>query len=613
MLSGLDITNYDNTLIGWESQAVQSGVSLGATGLEYCNSEVERGRLGTDHSWTITGDSKDCELTKFIAIWKTDNPGTTNDNQIKIPCPPSANYTIEWEEVGNPGNNGSTAASSNYTLTLPSSGTYEIKISGNFVRIQFGGFNDPLKLLSIEQWGSQVWVGMNGAFNGCANMRINAVDKPNLQSVTDMGLTFANCTALNDDIGDWDVSNVSNFNATFNNATSFNQDLGDWDVSSGFSFALMFDGAASFNQDIGSWDVSNGWIMNSMFADATDFNQDISSWEMGTNAFFSGMFSGATAFNQDLSNWDVTGGSDFTSMFSNATSFNQDISTWDMSGATQFAFMFRNASAFDQSLGAWDISGVTGMFSMLDNCGMSMTNYDITLMGWGETASAKNDTGGGSVMAVQPNLSVGVAGLNYCNGESARAALITNEGWTFFGDSKDCFLLPIELSEFTAYRTSNHVDILWSTSSEINNDFFEIQRSVDNESWESIQVVAGAGNSNYLIDYIAIDENPLAGLSYYRIKQVDFDGRMSYTQSVSVNFKMQNEDKLIIYPNPSSDIVQFNSTSNQNQIDVFSQLGQKIDIEIQKQGSVIRVDVSSLPNGVYFISNNSSIGSFVKN
>ena len=82
-------------------------------------------------------------------------------------------------------------------------------------------------------------------------------------------------------------------------------------------------------------------------------------------------------------------------------------------------------------------------------------------------------------------------------------------------------------------RKSN-VDITWATASEINNAYFDVERSADAESFTSIAKVAGAGNSEITINYKIIDNNPLAGVSYYRLKQVDVDSNFTYSDVVSV-------------------------------------------------------------------------------
>lgn len=95
--------------------------------------------------------------------------------------------------------------------------------------------------------------------------------------------------------------------------------------------------------------------------------------------------------------------------------------------------------------------------------------------------------------------------------------------------------LPIELISFEAKMNNNkQVDIFWATASELNNDFFTIERSADGVNWEIVTTAAGAGNSIYRIDYAAYDSRPLSGISYYRLKQTDFDGAFEYSNIVSV-------------------------------------------------------------------------------
>jgi hypothetical protein len=101
--------------------------------------------------------------------------------------------------------------------------------------------------------------------------------------------------------------------------------------------------------------------------------------------------------------------------------------------------------------------------------------------------------------------------------------------WTI---AKNSHPLPIELISFTSVCENNVVDLNWSTASETNNDFFTVERSKDDQTWESIATISGAGNSNATLLYSAKDLQPIAGLSYYRLKQTDFNGAYSYSQIV---------------------------------------------------------------------------------
>ena len=185
-----------------------------------------------------------------------------------------------------------------------------------------------------------------------------------VSNVTDMGFMFESAEAFNQDIGNWDVSNVTDMSYMFNGAREFNQDIGNWDVSNVTNMLGMFAGTRAFNKDIGNWDVSNVINMGEMFSNATAFNQDIGNWDVSNVTNMLGMFAGTRAFNKDIGNWDVSNVTDMRSMFENAEAFNQDIGNWDVSNVTTMNAMFVATRAFNQDIGNWDVSNVTDMEDM---------------------------------------------------------------------------------------------------------------------------------------------------------------------------------------------------------------------------------------------------------
>lgn len=112
--------------------------------------------------------------------------------------------------------------------------------------------------------------------------------------------------------------------------------------------------------------------------------------------------------------------------------------------------------------------------------------------------------------------------------------------------------LPISLLFFGAVVNDNSVDLTWATSSEINNDFFTVERSYDGEKFSKIAIEKGAGNSTVNLDYAYRDENPLHGVSYYRLMQSDFDGRYSYSSVVAIQYLDKNSFEVIAVNSESS-------------------------------------------------------------
>jgi len=109
------------------------------------------------------------------------------------------------------------------------------------------------------------------------------------------------------------------------------------------------------------------------------------------------------------------------------------------------------------------------------------------------------------------------------------------------------FNLPIDLISFNAEylgsETHPVVIVTWEVASQVNNDYFEVQRSVNVENWYTVETVTGAGNSNTQMSYSIIDPNPFYGISYYRLKQTDYDGQHESFHPVSV--LISSEEKII--------------------------------------------------------------------
>ena len=161
-------------------------------------------------------------------------------------------------------------------------------------------------------------------------------------------------------------------------------------------------------------------------------------------------------------------------------------------------------------------------------------------------------------------------------------------------------VLPIELASFNAKAYGSNVHLEWTTASEKNNDFFEVQRSVDGKTFLPVVKVAGAINSNTPKNYKAIDENPIGGINYYRLKQTDLDGTSTYHKIISV--EVLTGLNLKLYPNPAQEFIILNVPKPENLIfEVFDLNGKKYKVSSKTQGNQLIVNISVLNKGVYIL------------
>ncbi|MER3373820.1 MAG: BspA family leucine-rich repeat surface protein, partial [Allomuricauda sp.] len=229
----------------------------------------------------------------FVTTWVT----TANNEIIVIGVDESLtyDYTIDWgdgtvEDITN-----TDFIDSTVQHEYAGPGTHTVAIKGTFPAIMMGSTQvaDALKLASIEQWGTNPWASMFGAFKNCGNMVYNATDVPDLSQVTNMSHMFNGATAFNGDLSGWNTGSVTNMYAMFSSTAAFNGDISDWDVSSVTDMGFMFYGAEAFNGDISGWDTGNVTHMILMFYEAAAFNRDLGAWDIGSVTDMGSMLSGS--------------------------------------------------------------------------------------------------------------------------------------------------------------------------------------------------------------------------------------------------------------------------------------------------------------------------------
>ena len=530
MLRGvtLSIQNYDALLIGWSSLAqLEGGIDFDAGNSRYSSAAIAaRGRLADPYphgwGWTIVGDSLDADYvppplppatttpvggpdgprttpapdpTGFRTVWRIPADGLSHTIPINPDYASDYDYGVDWGDGSI-----TTGHTGEAVHAYAAAGEYTVTITGDFPAIYLQGSGVSGRLLRVERWGRIIWRSMRGAFSGAENLKITAVDAPDLSQVTDcsrmfhhatgftgdlnhwdvsrvtnmssmfssaeafnsdldrwnvsnvtrMSLMFFNAHTFNGDIRDWDVSNVTDMLAMFGRARAFNSDLKRWDVSNVRNMSNMFANAGAFSSDLSRWDVARVESMEDMFSSAGLFNSDISNWNVANVTSMGGMFHSASAFNSDISDWDVSNVGRMRSMFSGAAAFNSDLNRWDVSNITDMTAMFADAGAFNGDVGDWDVSNVTEMLAMFDgavsfdqNLGdWDVSNVlDMTEMLRGVTLSIQNYDAlliGWSELPVQRDNELDAGGSQYSRAAvDARAVLTERKGWAIFDGGLD--------------------------------------------------------------------------------------------------------------------------------------------------------------------------------
>ncbi|MBL7701095.1 MAG: T9SS type A sorting domain-containing protein [Ferruginibacter sp.] len=205
---------------------------------------------------------------------------------------------------------------------------------------------------------------------------------------------------------------------------------------------------------------------------------------------------------------------------------------------------------------------------------------------------------GSSLLYADNNLANLATGYYYIDITNLGSRIVTAPVWY---TRSDLGALPITFSSFTAQRQDKIVKLTWTTEQEINSSHFIIERSADGRNWQSIGTIAAAGNSSQHLEYTAYDNLPLNGINYYRIKEVDKDGRLQVSVVRPVSF--DKGYSIMVAPNPAKDFITItldkfsNSTST---VQLFNASGNLVYTE-KTNLSKLSINTSSFTRGLYFI------------
>jgi hypothetical protein len=204
-----------------------------------------------------------------------------------------------------------------------------------------------------------------------------------------------------------------------------------------------------------------------------------------------------------------------------------------------------------------------------------------------------------------------IAGTNAS--ERSCDALVTSTGPCFIS------VLPVELVLFTAVPDKNQGVVLrWATASEKNNEGFTVERSADGRNFRALATLPGGGSVQRYSEYRYIDEQPLPGVSYYRLRQRDFDGTTSYSPVQSVKLNSASTKSLEVYPGRSPQQwvaslalpAELTVGTTVQVLDAMGRVQRVTAVADEAQAGRWTLDLHGLPSGVYIVRVLTSAGNF---
>lgn len=248
--------------------------------------------------------------------------------------------------------------------------------------------------------------------------------------------------------------------------------------------------------------------------------------------------------------------------------------------------------------------------------------FSVKFKSYGKRACATYYGGTGADMAYQTAVAPGANGNAYLVGTTNSVSGIAVGGYqnTYGGGSWDAFLvgftpcyhpdlLPIELLEFNATATaSGTVEVEWITSTVLEADYFVIESSIDGNDFEEVGMVKGASGSSEVLDYQFLDDQPYAGISYYRLRQVDVSGEHTYSPVRKVStFEGNGGHAISVFPNPVGDHVTLMLTSpdaGDASITIVNELGETVmqqNLAVSAGSVSLDLNLHNLPQGIYHV------------
>ncbi|MBN8696726.1 MAG: T9SS type A sorting domain-containing protein, partial [Bacteroidetes bacterium] len=240
-------------------------------------------------------------------------------------------------------------------------------------------------------------------------------------------------------------------------------------------------------------------------------------------------------------------------------------------------------------------------FPRISGCGTNTNPTGLTAAGTGTTASACQNRPYLTPLAV----TAGQVYVLLVDGFTPSAQTFNLNWGGTAGLSCTPIVLPIELIYFSGrpYGKSNIIE--WSTATEINNDYFTVEKSFNGIDFDLLTTVKGAGMSSETKNYVVTDQHPFSHITYYRLKQTDYNGKYSYSEIIAIENNYEGFAVSNIHPNPTNNDIYFDfftPTSGAINIKVLDYTGRIIleeNASVEQGKTNLTAKMGELSNGIY--------------
>jgi len=200
-----------------------------------------------------------------------------------------------------------------------------------------------------------------------------------------------------------------------------------------------------------------------------------------------------------------------------------------------------------------------------------------------------------------------IMGSNVASGTASSGIALSDYTSDFspfgFGSGNGGNALPIELLSFTGTEHHGEVTLNWDVASQVNNDMFQIHKSLNTSEWEFVGAVKGNGNTNAELSYYLIDNNPYVGRSYYRLTQIDYNGKSEVFKPITIN--VESTVEITLSPNPAEGAISLRMNEmlyGVTTITVINAIGEIMyDKTFDNKFNTLKIDLEDYAKGFYLL------------